>query len=73
VTETGRNYPGIYIETKVPSLFPRIEKDLFKKLSARGWVGSNKTAPEGFDAELIRRGLYCRGCSADFEKTICRC
>ena len=30
--------PGLYIETKVPNLFPGIEADLNKALQARGWL-----------------------------------
>ncbi len=45
------NRPGIYIETKVATLFPGIEKDLYEALKNRGWLGSSqKKAPKGFDA-----------------------
>lgn len=30
--------PGLYIETKVPSQFPGIERDLQRALQARGWL-----------------------------------
>ncbi|WP_371919613.1 glycerophosphodiester phosphodiesterase [Pseudomonas sp. BBP2017] len=30
--------PGLYIETKVPTLFPDIEADLKARLQARGWL-----------------------------------
>lgn len=30
--------PGLYIETKVPGQFPGIERDLAKRLQARGWL-----------------------------------
>ncbi len=44
------NRPGVYIETKVSTLFPGIEKDLYEKLKSRGWLGSSeKKAPEGFN------------------------
>ena len=46
------NRPGLYIETKVATQFPGIEKDLYKKLESRGWLGSSiKKAPKGFNPE----------------------
>ncbi|WDP93329.1 MAG: glycerophosphodiester phosphodiesterase [Desulfobacter sp.] len=45
------NRPGIYIETKVATQFPGIEKDLYAYLKLRNWLGSSvKKAPKGFDA-----------------------
>ncbi|MFV9681880.1 glycerophosphodiester phosphodiesterase [Pseudomonas sp. NY15367] len=34
--------PGLYIETKVPKLFPGIEQDLRNKLNERGWLDGKK-------------------------------
>lgn len=34
----GGKRPGLYIETKVPKLFPGIEADLKARLQARGWL-----------------------------------
>ncbi|MFF7708137.1 glycerophosphodiester phosphodiesterase family protein [Pseudomonas sp. NPDC007930] len=33
-----QRHPGLYMETKVPSLFPGIEHDLKLKLQQRGWL-----------------------------------
>jgi glycerophosphoryl diester phosphodiesterase len=35
--ESSSNRPGVYLETKEPDLFPRIEKDLFDELQRLGW------------------------------------
>lgn len=35
------NRPGIYVETKVPSLFPGIEADLKKELERLGWYNDD--------------------------------
>lgn len=39
--------PGLYMETKVPSLFPGIEHDLKLKLQQRGWLGADGQVAEG--------------------------
>ncbi len=36
-TADNENWPGVYIETKEPHLFPGVEKDLFKALDRLGW------------------------------------
>jgi len=41
VSEIARNcehQPGLYIETKIPNLFPGIEKDLKENLVKNGWI-----------------------------------
>ncbi|TWI63936.1 glycerophosphoryl diester phosphodiesterase [Desulfobotulus alkaliphilus] len=44
------NRPGLYIETKVATFFPGIEKDLYELLKKRGWLATSvKKAPAGFD------------------------
>ncbi|TYT75126.1 glycerophosphodiester phosphodiesterase family protein [Desulfobotulus mexicanus] len=46
------NRPGLYIETKVSTFFPGIEKDLYELLKKRGWLATSvKDAPEGFDSD----------------------
>ena len=40
--DTG-NRPGIYVETKVPSLFPGIENDLCNALTHVGWYTNDST------------------------------
>lgn len=42
IAEAGTNKPGIYLETKEPSLFPGIESDLAALLKKRNWIGPNK-------------------------------
>ncbi|KAF1061552.1 MAG: Glycerophosphodiester phosphodiesterase [Pseudomonas citronellolis] len=44
IAESGRNKPGLYLETKVPSLFPGIEQDLKKTLARRGWLSERPAA-----------------------------
>tara|TARA_R110001606_G_scaffold382826_1_gene544802 strand:- start:574 stop:1137 length:564 start_codon:yes stop_codon:yes gene_type:complete len=39
VAETCQNQPGLYIETKLPELFPGIEADLKDNLQAHNWLG----------------------------------
>lgn len=38
IAEGGVNRPGLYIETKQPSQFPGIERELREKLASRGWL-----------------------------------
>ncbi|MCX2524278.1 glycerophosphodiester phosphodiesterase [Larsenimonas rhizosphaerae] len=48
IAEGGSNHPGLYIETKVPTLFPGIEKDLKQYLQAHDWIGPQAgTQPAG--------------------------
>jgi len=47
IAEGGKNKPGLYIETKVPSQFPGIEEDLKKKLEQRGWLSQRPAAEKG--------------------------
>ena len=37
LAEAGINQPGLYLETKLPELFPGIEKELRQLLEERGW------------------------------------
>jgi glycerophosphoryl diester phosphodiesterase len=48
IAEGGKNKPGLYIETKVPSQFPGIEEDLKKKLEQRGWLTQRPAAEKGY-------------------------
>ena len=51
IAEGGTNHPGLYLETKVPDLFPGIESDLRDYLLAQNWIGSTPLmAPTGFEA-----------------------
>lgn len=36
--------PGIYVETKIPALFPGIEQDLINELEKQGWYHSEENA-----------------------------
>ena len=46
--------PGLYIETKVPSLFPGIEADLKAKLQARGWLDKpGRVVLQSFDRSSL--------------------
>lgn len=47
IAEGGKNKPGLYIETKVPTQFPGIEEDLKKKLDQRGWLSERPAAEKG--------------------------
>ncbi|MDD2057607.1 glycerophosphodiester phosphodiesterase [Pseudomonas sp. GD03860] len=53
--------PGLYIETKVPGLFPGIEADLATKLQARGWLDKpGRVVLQSFDRNslaLLQRHL----------------
>ncbi|WP_106477645.1 glycerophosphodiester phosphodiesterase [Phytohalomonas tamaricis] len=49
IAEGGDNKPGLYIETKVPSQFPGIEKELKNYLKQHGWIGGEREAPKSFD------------------------
>ncbi|MBD1552503.1 glycerophosphodiester phosphodiesterase [Pseudomonas typographi] len=40
-------HPGLYMETKVPSMFPGIEHDLKLKLQQRGWLGADGQVASG--------------------------
>jgi glycerophosphoryl diester phosphodiesterase len=48
IAEGGKNKPGLYIETKVPSQFPGIEEDLKNKLQQRGWLTERPAAEKGY-------------------------
>lgn len=48
IAEGGKNKPGLYIETKVPSQFPGIEEDLKNKLEQRGWLTERPAAEKGY-------------------------
>jgi glycerophosphoryl diester phosphodiesterase len=48
IAEGGKNKPGLYIETKVPSQFPGIEEDLKNKLQQRGWLTQRPAAEKGY-------------------------
>ncbi|MFK8332494.1 glycerophosphodiester phosphodiesterase [Pseudomonas sp. BJa5] len=46
--------PGLYIETKVPSLFPGIEADLKARLQARGWLDTpGRVVLQSFDRNSL--------------------
>ncbi|MDD2047906.1 glycerophosphodiester phosphodiesterase [Pseudomonas putida] len=46
--------PGLYIETKVPSLFPDIEADLKTRLQARGWLDTpGRVVLQSFDRNSL--------------------
>ncbi|CAM3734045.1 Glycerophosphoryl diester phosphodiesterase precursor [compost metagenome] len=46
--------PGLYIETKVPGLFPGIEADLGKGLQARGWLDQpGRVVLQSFDRNSL--------------------
>jgi len=60
IAEGGTNKPGLYIETKVPTQFPGIEKDLKAKLEQRGWLAA-RSAPSGFDATKTVGIAYTQG------------
>jgi len=47
IAEGGENKPGLYIETKVPALFPGVEQDLQKALAKRGWLDQRPEAAKG--------------------------
>ncbi len=42
IAEGGKNKPGVYLETKEPTLFPGIEKDISELLSKRKLLGADK-------------------------------
>jgi len=48
IAESGKNKPGLYIETKVPAQFPGIEEDLKKKLDQRGGLSQRAAAETGY-------------------------
>ncbi|HKU97868.1 MAG TPA: glycerophosphodiester phosphodiesterase [Vineibacter sp.] len=60
IAEGGTNKPGLYLETKVPALFPGIEKDLKTLLERRGWLAARPT-PAGFDAAKTVGVAYTPG------------
>ncbi len=46
--------PGLYIETKVPTLFPGIEADLKARLQARGWLDQpGRVVLQSFDRNSL--------------------
>jgi len=46
--------PGLYIETKVPTLFPGIEADLKARLQARGWLDKpGRVVLQSFDRNSL--------------------
>ncbi|AIL60276.1 glycerophosphodiester phosphodiesterase [Pseudomonas alkylphenolica] len=46
--------PGLYIETKVPTLFPGIEADLKARLQARGWLDTpGRVVLQSFDRNSL--------------------
>lgn len=46
--------PGLYIETKVPGLFPGIEADLKARLQARGWLDQpGRVVLQSFDRNSL--------------------
>ncbi|TDF81737.1 glycerophosphodiester phosphodiesterase [Pseudomonas sp. H9] len=46
--------PGLYIETKVPTLFPGIEADLKARLHARGWLDQpGRVVLQSFDRNSL--------------------
>lgn len=46
--------PGVYIETKVPTLFPGIEADLKARLQARGWLDEpGRVVLQSFDRNSL--------------------
>ncbi|WP_110971781.1 glycerophosphodiester phosphodiesterase [Pseudomonas huaxiensis] len=46
--------PGLYIETKVPNLFPGIEQDLQRALQARGWLDvPGRVVLQSFDRDSL--------------------
>ncbi|MGE8327417.1 MULTISPECIES: glycerophosphodiester phosphodiesterase [Pseudomonas] len=49
----GQHKPGLYIETKVPKLFPGIEKDLRNKLEARGWLNGHRVVLQTFEKSSL--------------------
>jgi len=42
IAESGSQWPGLYLETKSPELYPGIENDLVTLLKKRGWIGVGK-------------------------------
>jgi glycerophosphoryl diester phosphodiesterase len=57
------NRPGVYIETKVPELFPGIENDLKKELQRLGWYndeGSGLKTVETFNGKITIAGSASR-------------
>jgi glycerophosphoryl diester phosphodiesterase len=67
----GKNKPGIYIETKVATMFPGIEEDIYKQLKRRGLLEPPPEKPEGFDASKNVGVGYTKGrvVLQTFEKT----
>ena len=52
IAEGGDNRPGLYIETKLPDLYPDIEVQLADALERRGWYGADR----GTDPDAARGG-----------------
>ncbi|PJY95120.1 glycerophosphodiester phosphodiesterase [Pseudomonas donghuensis] len=49
-----KHQPGLYIETKVPGLFPGIEADLKNSLQAKGWLARpGKVVLQSFDRSSL--------------------
>ena len=46
IAESGKNQPGLYLETKSALRYPGVEKEIIDLLTSRGWVSKTNTKLE---------------------------
>jgi glycerophosphoryl diester phosphodiesterase len=68
IAESGKNKPGMYLETKSASRYPGIESQLTTLLTQRGWIGPNTASVAAEPGAIAVRNTKARVIFQSFEK-----